>query len=276
MEVLSRGLSSGVVADEIVALFVMTVPAGVPGEVVATSVKSADWPAANVPIVQVTVGPVVQVNDGPLVCVNETKVAPAGTLSVIVTFCASEKPGFRAWMLQAMALPELAKAGPLFVIRRSALVVTSMLALLVLFAGFRSVVELLTVAVFVKNEPAGRDGDELKRAVKIAVAPLASDTIEQVTVPVVRGAGVVQVNVGPEPCTNCANVAFGGTASVSVTFAASAGPEFVTTMLNGNGRPAVCDGNVAILRTPTSAVIAAPCTAPAAIQKMKDSARAVA
>lgn len=92
-EVLLLTFVSGV--DEATfAVFVKTVPFGVAGGMLAVTLNVAEAPAASEAIEQVTVAPVVQVNTGPVVCDSETNVIPAGSVSLIVTFAASEGPAF--------------------------------------------------------------------------------------------------------------------------------------------------------------------------------------
>ena len=65
----------------------------------------------------------------------------------------------------------------------------------------------------------------------MAVVPNVSAAMEQETVPVPPGAGLVQMNAGPVGCDSETNVVFGGSVSAIVTLVASDGPLFFTVML---------------------------------------------
>lgn len=91
IEVLFALLVSGV-AEETIAVLVMTVPNGVAGETWTITVNVAVAPGAIAAMLQETVAPVVQLKAGPVSCVSETKVVPGGRTSVQLTFAASEGP----------------------------------------------------------------------------------------------------------------------------------------------------------------------------------------
>src|ERR1051325_3784313 len=93
--VLLFGFGSSVV-EPIVTVFDVCVPAGVLSGALKVNWNVAVAPTVNVAIVQTT-GPVpVQLNVGPAVWLTETKVIPAGTVSVSVTFAAFDGPAFVA------------------------------------------------------------------------------------------------------------------------------------------------------------------------------------
>src|SRR5207244_9372571 len=84
----------------------------------------------------------------------------------------------------------------------------------------------LTLAVLVSVLPSGVLVLTRTTMVKVAVAPLASDAVVQVTVPVVPTAGVVQVQ--PAGLVIDWKVVCDGSRSVTVTFAAVEGPLLVS------------------------------------------------
>src|SRR5260370_1216476 len=96
--VLLLGFGSAVV-ELPVALFVIIVPFATVPPTLYTIVKEAEAPFASVAIEQLTVPPLptdgfVQVNAGPTVCISDTKVVPAGSVSLSMTLCASLGPLF--------------------------------------------------------------------------------------------------------------------------------------------------------------------------------------
>jgi hypothetical protein len=80
------------VEEDTVAVFEMIVPFGVVNGTLATRVNVADAPLASVAMVQVTVAPVVQINVGPEFWFKDTKVKPAGSVSVRLTLEALDGP----------------------------------------------------------------------------------------------------------------------------------------------------------------------------------------
>ena len=95
LAVLFDGVGSGVV-EAIVTVFDVDVPAGVLSGTLNVNWNVALAPEANDAIVQ-TIGPVpLQLNAGPVVWLAETKVMPAGTVSVSVTLAAVDGPAFAA------------------------------------------------------------------------------------------------------------------------------------------------------------------------------------
>src|SRR5258707_1371188 len=98
--------------------------------------------------------------------------------------------------------PELAAAGPVLLIDRSALVERVVVtAADVLFPMFGSVVELVTVAVLLIMVPLADVGSVCTTSVKAAMEPEARVAIVQVTVDVPLqfqpAAGVTETNVVP-------------------------------------------------------------------------------
>ena len=98
-----------------------------------------------------------------------------------------------------------------------------------LFAGTGSLVAEVTVAVL--PSAAFGSSDVFTTSENVAVAVDGSEAMLQLTVPVAPAAGVVQVKVGPPVCVIDTNVVVAGTASVSVTLTASAGPLLVTPIV---------------------------------------------
>ena len=80
--------------DEAVAVLLATVPFGVLDATWATTVNAADAPGASEAMLQEIVAPVVQLNAGPLFCISETKLVPAGSVSVHATLDAVDGPAF--------------------------------------------------------------------------------------------------------------------------------------------------------------------------------------
>jgi hypothetical protein len=89
------------VAEVTVAVLVIVVEAGVPGDTRTTTVKDAESPKGSVAIVPLivpvppTVG-LVKLNAGPEVCASETKLVSAGRGSVSATAWASLGPVFKS------------------------------------------------------------------------------------------------------------------------------------------------------------------------------------
>ena len=110
-------------------------------------------------------------------------------------------------------------------------------AVLLLFAGFGSVVIELTLAVFEMVVPTGVPWSVVKLNWNVADAPLANEAIVQLIVPVPPAGGVVQVNAGPLVCEAEAKCVFAGTTSVSVTLIAGDGPAFATVTVQVAGPP---------------------------------------
>jgi hypothetical protein len=116
--------------------------------------------------------------------------------------------------------------GPLFVTARSALELTIVFAVELLFAGLLSAVVLVTFAVLLSVVPFGVAALTFTTIVKVAEAPLTSDAIEHVVV-----APVVQRNAGPVVWFSETNVVPAGSVSLNETVEASDGPPFATVMV---------------------------------------------
>ena len=87
------------VAAVTLAVLLIVVPSGVPGDTMTTTVKLAEAPAASVPIVPLIVpvpptAGLVRLNAGPEVWASETNVVLAGTRSESATIWASLGPAF--------------------------------------------------------------------------------------------------------------------------------------------------------------------------------------
>ena len=109
----------------------------------------------------------------------------------------------------------------------SAEVWTVVVAVPVLLAGVGSVVELAAVAEFVIVAPLAVLELTFTTIVKTAVSPAATVPLEKTTLPVPPTAGELVLHQVPVVTTADTNVAFAGTASVTVTVWASLGPLLV-------------------------------------------------
>jgi hypothetical protein len=125
--------------------------------------------------------------------------------------------------------PAATVALAVFVMARSALEVSVVVAVAVLFAALGSVAAEPTLAVLLTGPPAA--ALVATTSVKLAVPPLANVTRLHVTVPPAPTAGVVQAKAGPASCTPDTNVVPAGNTSVSVTLCALPGPALLTPML---------------------------------------------
>jgi hypothetical protein len=128
-------------------------PIGAATATFATMSNVAVVPFVSVAIEQETV-PVpptagfVHVNEGPPVCVSETKVVFGGSVSLMFAAVASDGPLFVTTTWYVTLLPAVAAAGAVLTTERSALVVTVVVAVELLFNGLLSVVVVETFAVF--------------------------------------------------------------------------------------------------------------------------------
>src|SRR5216117_1196691 len=127
-----------------------------------------------------------------------------------------------------MSVPDVASAGALLLIARSA-ARTLVVAVAVLFMRFGSKVAELTVAALAIVLPSSAAGLTWTARVKVAVAPLASVAVVQFTVPGEPTAGVVQVQ--PAGVGIDWNVVSSGSGSFMVTLAAAFGPALLTSMV---------------------------------------------
>ena len=215
--VLLAGTGSAVV-DEIDAVFVRVVACA--GAVTTTVIVGAVVPVASVGRVQVTetLPVLVQVQPVP---VAETKVTPAGRVSVTETEAASDGPLFAPTREYVTVPPAVTVPGPVLVRERSAEAVTVVLATEVLLAPFGSAVVEDTDAVLVSV---------------VAWAGAVTTTVMVGAVDPVTSAGRVQVTetlpvlvqVQPVPVAET-KVTPAGRVSPTDSVAASDGPLFVTT-----------------------------------------------
>src|SRR5436309_2164144 len=127
-----------------------------------------------------------------------------------------------------MSVPDVASAGALLVIARSA-AWTVVVAVAVLLRRLGSEVVEVTVAVLEIVVPSGVLGLTWTTMVNVAVAPLARDAVVQLTVPVEPTAGVVQVQ--PAGCVSDWKVVCGGRGSLMVTLTAAFGPALPMVMV---------------------------------------------
>src|SRR5438067_5800225 len=130
-----------------------------------------------------------------------------------------------------MSVPAEAAAGPDLTMARSAFVVTVVLTVDELFPLFESGVALEMFAVFESVVPAAVAELTFAVMVNVAIAPLFSVPMEQVTVPFDPTAGLVQENAAPVFCASLTKVSPAGSASVNATVVAVDGPLFATVML---------------------------------------------
>src|SRR5450631_2252401 len=146
VEVLLAGVGSAVVE---LTLAVLDNVVAWAGAVTVTVIVGAVAPVASVGRVQVTetLPVLVQVQPVP---VAETKVTPAGRVSVTDRLAASEGPLLLTTSEYAMALPATTFTGPVLTMARSADAVTVVVAVEVLLAGTGSAVAAEMVAVLVR------------------------------------------------------------------------------------------------------------------------------
>lgn len=208
------------------AVLLMTVPPGVVAPSFTTSEMLTVAPGATVPTLQMTV--VVPEHD-PADGVADTNVVLAGTTSVTDTFGALDGPLFVTGMAYVMYVPSVAVAGAILETPTSAAVVTVVVAVAVLLAGFGSDVADTTAAEFVTVVPFAVLGLTRTTKVKVAEAPFANEPVVAVTFPVPPTGGVVVAQ--PAGALSETNVVLAGPASVSDTFAALAGPALAAVIV---------------------------------------------
>lgn len=216
-----------------VAVFVITVDAGVPGTTCTTIWNVAELAGPRSAFVQEIVplppaGGLVHANDGPAVCVFDTKVVFAGTASISETLSAPAVPLFITVTVYVMLLPAVTGSGlSLFVTARSG-PATVVDAEELLFDGFASAEVELPDAVFVIVVPTPAVAARTMENVALALA-LRVEMVQEI-VPVPPTAGLLHANAGPLVCVSETNVVPGGSVSVSVTPCASLVPllEIVT------------------------------------------------
>src|SRR6266511_3107005 len=219
------------VAENTVAVFVITVPLAVPELTFTTSVNDAALNGASIAIVQVWV-PVPPTASGgqlhPAAGVTETKVVLAGITSLRVTDVAVCGPSFRTVSVYVMLPPTATGSGESdFRTRRFAPALTVVVALAELLAGTASSGEV-TLAVLVMTVPLGVAAATFRIRV-IVLVPTGTDGSVQVCVPVppTRSGG----HVHPAPGVTETNVVPAGVVSDSETFDAASGPELVTLIV---------------------------------------------
>jgi len=250
--VLLPGLGSGVV-EPAVAEFVITVPFGTPGPTKTTSVNTL-LPGANEGLVQLTVpvpptAGVVHVH--PAGVASETNVVPAGRVSVRVAAAALLGPALVAVIVYVRLVPATTGLGlPVLVTDRSADVLTVVIAVAVLLAGFGSKVAEATVAVFAITVPVTTLALTLTTSVNIEL-PTANDGLVQLTVPVPPTAGAVQVH--PAGVASETNVVPAGRVSARVADTATLGPAFVAVIVYVRLLPAVTGLGLPVFVTERSA-----------------------
>jgi hypothetical protein len=148
------GVGSGVVLVTL-AVFVYPSVALVALLMLTTTVNDAVAPLARLATVPVTALPLLLTNS-PLPFTLST-FSPAGTTSVTVTFTAVLGPALPTTITKLIVLPAVFPLGRLavFVMLRSALVFTTIVAVLTLFVGVLSAVVVVTVLVAVTGPLAG-------------------------------------------------------------------------------------------------------------------------
>src|SRR5262245_27484537 len=112
---------------------------------------------------------------------------------------------------------------------RSARPGTMVLAVAVLSLVFGSAVSEVTVAEFTKIVPPGVVGSICTTSVKVYGPPTASGVIEQLTVPFMPIAGVVQAQ--PPGLASVTKVVPAGSGSLQLALAASFGPALFTVIV---------------------------------------------
>lgn len=156
--------------------------------------------------------------------VHVTPVIDAGNVSATVAEAALLGPAFDAVIVYVTDPPGTAVATPsVFVIERSAEVLTAVVVTELSPPGFGSFVDELTVAVLVIVPPDGIVGLTFTTSVKLAF-PIPKDAFVQLTAPVAPTAGVVQLQPPGEASET--KVVPAGTESARTALAAASGPAF--------------------------------------------------
>ena len=227
-----------------VAVLVTAVTVAV-GAIAATRVNTA-LPVVSDAVEHVTVPPAPTAGveqDQPLAAVSETNVVASGSVSDSVTDAAALGPLLVTVMVYVRLWPTVAEFGvPIFVIERSAIPATGVVAVAELFSGARSVVTAFTVAVLVTAVTVAVGAIATTR-VNCAL-PVLSDAVEHATVPPAPTAGVEQDQ--PPAAVSETNVVAGGSVSDNVTDAAAFGPLLVTVMVYVRFWPTVAEFGVPI------------------------------
>lgn len=151
VETLLAAFGSGVAVVTFAVLLTMA-PSSTGAANCMTTDNVAVEPAGSSAAEQLIVPPaptagVLQANVGPPVCCTDTKVIPAGRVSVSVTLVALLGPAFVTVSTYVTGCPSVTTAGPLFATRTSALWVTAVVALELLFEAFTSKLLVATTAV---------------------------------------------------------------------------------------------------------------------------------
>jgi hypothetical protein len=228
--VLLPGVGS-VVAAVTVAVFVMIEPSVSEALVamvnVKLSVRTGRLAMEQVIVPAAPTAGVVQ--DHPAAAESETNVVDAGSVSDQLTVFATLVPLFVTSMLYAMFVPAITGSGAsLFVIARSADVLTVVVEVALSLPEAGSLVVVLAVAVLAMMVPAAIPGSIATTSVKTAL-PGASVAMEQFTVPPAPTAGVVQDQ--PPGDVSETNVVPAGRVSDHAVFAAALGPALPIVMV---------------------------------------------
>src|SRR3954468_9205193 len=178
-----------------------------------------------------------QVNVCPVVCDSETNVVLTGTASVSETLAAADGPLFVSVNVYVMSVPAVAVAGPLLTTPRSAEPDTVAGAVWLLLFRFGSAFGPVAVAVLF-SVPVNA-GSMFAVSVNWLEAVVASCCNEQVTVPGLFGAGVLQNAVGPVFWTSKLNVVPAGSVSENDGLGSRSGPLFVSVIVQEIVPPAV-------------------------------------
>jgi hypothetical protein len=202
---------------------------GALGATCAMSVKTA-LPNARLGFVQVTLplapaAGVVQVQ--PAGAESETNVVPAGSVSLIVTDCASLGPAFATVIVYVTLAPAATGSGESVIVMLTSAEPAPTLVVVVaeLFAVVGSVVAEVMVAVLMSVVPDPRLGSAFATSVKMSAAGPKLAFVH-VTTPLAPTAGVVHVH-DPAVASDT-NVVLAGSVFVKVALAALLGPLFVT------------------------------------------------
>jgi hypothetical protein len=224
--------SGSAVAEETVAVLVITVPLAVPAVTLTTSEIEPDVDAASVEVVHVCV-PVPPTGSGghvqPAAGVTETNVVFVGMTSLSETELAACGPSLRTVIEYVMLPPTLTGSGEsAFVTRRFAPVpVTVVVVPAVLFPLTPSSGEL-TVALFVITVPLSVPTATFTTNV-IVLEPTPTDGLVHVWVPAPPTGSGGQVH--PAPAAMETNVVPAGIVSEMLAFDAASGPAFVTVIV---------------------------------------------
>jgi hypothetical protein len=243
-----------VVAEDTVAVSVITVPPGVPGLTFTTTVNDAELSGASVEIVQVWV-PVPPTGSDrqlhPAAGVTETKVVLTGITSLKVTDVAACGPSFRTVRVYVMLPPTATGSGESdFRTRRFAPALTVVVALAELLAVTASSGEV-TLAVLVTIVPFSVAAATFRTKV-IVLVPTGTEGSVQICVPVPpTGSGG---HVHPAPGVTETNVVPAGVVSETETFDAASGPALVTLIVYVMFDPATTGSGESTFETERSAV----------------------